>query len=173
MKNWLHVSTAYTVITIAVLLCGLAACASSYTYLARNDDCNCEEYTYRDQRYGIDYTFRAQYRTEETIVTSIEIEFLNNAADTLHLDPGAVRMSSQNMDYSYNNRFIPLPPLAIPPGGKEVVYLTGRDQGKGVEWNKIAGESLTVTVKSLLLGEILLPPVSVVFIPTNPKLRIP
>jgi hypothetical protein len=104
------------------------------------------------------------------VVTTIKITFFNHSRDTLFLDPGVVKISSRNISYRYNNKFIPLPHLIIPPYDTDNVVMTGSDIDGEEDWNKIAGELLIVTLKSIRLGEKTLPQKSVVFVPVNPKI---
>jgi hypothetical protein len=103
-------------------------------------------------------------------MTSIDILFMNRGKDTLLLYSGGVKVSSKNVNYQYNNRFVPLPFMVVAPGRSERVVLTGKDIGGQDDWNKIAGERMTVTIRGIRLGETRLPEVSVEFIPENPKL---
>ena len=151
-----------------------SGCAGSgYAYRAVTDNCNCDEFRAKDERNNIEYRFRARYRMDHGIVTTIEIGFMNKSNDTLFLDPGVVKISSRNIDYRYNNKFIPLPILILPPGSSDDVIMTGTDTSEDDDWNKIAGEQLKITIKGLRLGFNTLGQQSVVFIPVNPKLGVP
>ena len=142
-----------------------------YSYRAINDDCNCQEYRVADRGGKVEYLFRARYTMEEGIVTNIEIEFTNNSRDTLFLGRGAVKVSSNNIAYQYNDKFLPLPEMTIVPHGHDVVKLVGREINGKEDWNKIAGEQLRVTIKGLHAGPRDLSPQTAIFIPENPKLR--
>ena len=168
--SWRSLSSAATLLAISAMLT-LFACRSYYTYRAVTDNCNCEEFRLADAANHIGYLFRAKYRMEDGIATSIEIEFSNHNTDTLFLFFGSVRVTSRNVSYQYNNRFVELPFLSVAPGESETVHLTGKDVVEGDDWNKIAGERLSVTVKGIRLGEKTLPEKTVEFIPEDPKLR--
>ena len=166
-------------ILLAILVAALAlpepGCAPSspgmYSYRAINDDCNCQEYRVVDRVEQIEYFFRASYRMEAGIVTSIEIELTNNSPDSLFLNRGAVKVSSNNVAYQYNDKFLPLPEMTIPPHRNDVVKLVGRETNGKEDWNKIAGEQLRITVKGIRAGARELQPQTVIFVPENPKLR--
>ncbi len=140
-----------------------------YPYLVVTDQCNCREYRTRDGE--VEYKFRAHYSMQDGIVTRIEIELVNRSSDTLSLDLGSVRVSSLNVPYQYNNKFVPLPRLTILPHRSDVVDLTGRDVSGSDDWLLVAGERLTVTTRGLRLGERRLKEQEVTLIPENPKLK--
>lgn len=144
---------------------------STFGYLVQNDDCRCEEYATTDPKSPVHYRFRASYRMEEGFITSINIRFENRGADTLFLDPGAVMVSSRNVDYQYNNKFIPLPDMVVPPGESEELDLDGKEVTSSPTWRKIAGEQLTLTLKGLRFGGKTLEKQVVRFVPENPMLR--
>lgn len=109
---------------------------------------------------------------EHGVTTTISVYFINLSDDTLFLDPGVVKISSRNITYLYNDKFIPLPHLIIPPSRSDSVVMTGADMSQNDDWNKIAGEQLVVTLKGIRLGLTPLPQQSVTFIPENPKLKV-
>jgi len=145
--------------------------ASFYAYRAISENCNCEEYWVADKQNKIGYLFQAHYRMEDGIVTSIDVKFVNNTKETLTLDHGAVKVSSRNFAYQYNDKFIPLPLLTIRPGGSDEVHLSGREVSAKDDWNKIAGERLTVTIRGVRLGDRELPEQAARFVPENPKIE--
>ncbi|HYQ87475.1 MAG TPA: hypothetical protein VES59_09560 [Bacteroidota bacterium] len=141
-----------------------------FAYRAVNDDCNCQEFKVFDRAEKIGYLFRAHYVMDNGIVTHIGIEFTNNSRDTLFLERGAIKVASNNFNYQYNNKFLPLPALIVPPNQRDSVRLVGREiEGKD-DWNKIAGEQLKVTIQGLRAGSHDLRPQTVIFVPENPKL---
>ena len=144
---------------------------SSYVYRVINNECNCLEYHTVDKKNKIAYLFRGTYSMNEGMSTTIDIEFTNRSNDTLSLELGAVKVSSRNISYQYNDKFLPLPSLVIPPQHSEVVQLTGKSTDVEENWHKIAGEQLTLTLRGLRLGRMALPETAVVFVPENPKLR--
>ncbi len=144
---------------------------ASYSYRAINNDCNCLEYRVADRPAKVDYLFRARYTMEEGIVTHVEIELTNNNRDSLLLGRGYIKVTSNNVAYQYNDRFLPLPEMIIPPYQHDVVKLVGREVGGKEDWNKIAGEQLRVTIKGIHAGDRELASQTATFIPENPKLR--
>jgi hypothetical protein len=137
----------------------------------QNEKCQCKEYTTSDKKYPVGYRFRATYRMEGGFITSINIRFENRGADTLFLDPGSVMVASKNVEYQYNNKFIPLPDMVIPPGESQELDLDGKEVTNVPSWRKIAGEQLTLTIKGMRLGEKALEKQVVTFVPENPMLR--
>lgn len=140
-----------------------------YPYRIANDQCNCREYRTRDG--GVEYRFRAHYSMHNGLVTRIEIQLFNHSRDTLSLDMGSVRVSSLNVSYQYNNKFVPLPQIVVLPRDSSTVDLSGRDVSGSDDWLLVAGEKLTLTTKGLRLGERELKAQEITFIPENPKLK--
>ena len=143
--------------------------ATSYPFLAVTNNCNCEEFRTNDG--NLDYLLRAHYRMNDGIVTNIEIELTNRSQDTLSLSVASVKVTSRNISYRYNDKFIPLPALEILPHSTDIVKLTGKELAGEDDWHKIAGERMTVTVKGLTLGGRELKQQLVEFMPLNPKMR--
>jgi hypothetical protein len=147
------------------------ATTDSYVYRVVTENCNCTEYRTRDTKHQVDYLFRGSYGMSKGMLTTIDVGLTNRSNDTLSLALGTVRVSSRNIDYQYNDKFLPLPTLNIPPHQSESIHLTGRSIETKEDWNRIAGERLTVTLQGLQLGAVVLPAMTVTFIPENPKLR--
>lgn len=144
---------------------------STFDYFVQNENCRCREYATSDRRHPVGYRFSASYRMQEGFITSIRITVENrSAADTLFLDPGAVRVASKNIEYQYNNRFLPLPDLVVLPGDAEEVELDGREVTSSPTWKRIAGEQMTLTIRGIRLGETVLAEQTVTFVPENPLL---
>jgi hypothetical protein len=143
----------------------------SFTYLVQNENCRCEEYTASDKKFPVRYRFRASYRMESGIITSLRISFENDGRDTMYLDPGSVMVSSKNINYQYNNKFLPLPDMVILPGESGDLDLDGKEVTDAPTWKKIAGEQLTLTLKGMRMGEKVLGTQVVRFVPENPMLR--
>src|SRR6266850_1031738 len=160
---WEFLGTAITILSVS-------GCASvgalSYPYVAITNNCRCTEY--RSMEGRLEYRFRANYRMQGGIVTSIEIEFVNSSNDTLSLNVGSVKVSSRNIPYQYNSKFVPLPPIEVTPHSSEIVRLTGRDVSGEDDWHKIAGEQLTISIKGIRLGKSEMPMQEVAFVPENP-----
>ncbi len=142
--------------------------ASSYLYFATTNNCQCTEFRAMDRQ--IEYRFRAHFQMRDGISTEIEIEFLNASSDTLYLTSATARVSSRNIPYQFNDKFVPLPPLVIHPHGSNIITLSGNDVSGQDDWHKIAGEQITVTVKGMRLGWNELALQEVKFVPTNPYL---
>ena len=151
---------------------GCAVMHTTYPYRAVTNNCNCEEFKLSDARHKVEYRFRAQYAMDHGIVTNVEIDFINRSNDTLSLDLAAVKISSRNISYQYNNKFVPLPHLTILPSRSDVVKMTGNELTGKQDWNKIAGEQFKLTLKGIRLGGRLLPERTVTFVPENPKMRL-
>ena len=144
---------------------------TAFGYLVQNENCQCSEYSTSDRKYPVRYRFEAFYKMQEGFITSIKIHFDNRSGDTLFLDPGTVMVSSKNIDYQYNNKFIPLPDMVVPPGDSEDLDLDGKEVTSSPTWRKIAGEQLTLTLKGLRLGEKVLGTQTITFVPENPLLK--
>ena len=153
-----------------LLFAGCAGTSLYYPYRIVTDNCNCEQYRLHDNKNKIEYLFKANYEMEHGISTNIIVEFTNSSRDTLNLGLGAVKVSSRNVRYQYNDKFIPLPSLKISPAHSDVVILTGKEITEENDWNKIAGEQLTLTFQGIRLGEQILPQQIVIFTPENPKI---
>lgn len=144
-----------------------------FEYRVSNDNCDCREYSASDPDHPVRYTFRAEYSMDSGFITQIVVGIRNRSGDTLRLDPGSVRVSSRNIDYQYNNKFIPLPDITIPPGDSEELKLDGREVTDEPSWTRIAGEQLTLTLRGLRIGVKTLKEQTVRFVPENPLLREP
>lgn len=141
-----------------------------FVYRAVNDGCNCEEYRTRDGE--VEYLFRANYRMRSGILTSIEIELINHSnTDTLSTDVASTKVSSRNVSYQYNDRFLPMPSILIVPRERDVIRLQGKEVTGVDDWHKIAGEQLTLTIKGILIGKKQLKQQQLTFVPENPKLQ--
>lgn len=143
---------------------------TTFGYLVQNEDCRCEEYSAADKKFPVRYTFKATYRMESGFITSVRISFKNHGRDTLFLDPGSVMVSSKNINYQFNNKFLPLPDIAVAPGGSDDLDLDGKEVTESPTWKKIAGEQLTLTLKGMRLGENVLGTQVVTFVPENPMM---
>ena len=141
----------------------------SYKYLAITDDCRCETFETTDR--GVEYHFRASYKMYNGILTDIEIEIKNHTNDTLFLEHATAKVTSRNIPYMYNDMFLPLPVMNIPPGSSNVVNLSGKDRTGENDWHKIAGEQLVVTMQGLHAGDTEVAAQSVTFVPENPMME--
>ncbi len=143
----------------------------SVPYNILNDSCMCEEYTAKDPKLPVTYKFTAHYEVKDRVTTRIELTLENNGNDTLRTSMGYVRVTSRNVAYQYNDKFVPLPMEPIPPHDKRTLTLAGTAVKSNNEdpWVDMAGEQLVVTVKGLRLGKRRLAEQNVTFIPQNPR----
>ena len=151
----------------------LAGCVGSYPYRVMNDGCLCERFVQRDQYGEVVYIFSAEYRVDESISTTIEVEIQNNSLDTVDLSNAHIKVSSRNVQYQYNDRFLPVTIPFIPPGEQRTLILTGESVGRTGDdlWLKIAGEELEVTLKDVYLSQQKLNRQVIKLVPHNPRLR--
>lgn len=155
---------------LSLLVGLLAGCAPAiYPYFVADDGCNCVDYSRRDG--PVEYLFHAQYRMSDGVDTKLGITFINRSNDTLTLDLALIRITSRNISYQYNDKFIPLPPLHIAPHERDSVLLAGRDVSGNDDWHVIAGERLKVTIRGVKVGGRSMQEQDVTFVPENPKLR--
>ncbi len=155
---------------LSALTIGPGCAPVAYPYFVADEGCNCTEYRRRDG--PVEYLFHARYRMSGGIETTLGITFFNRSDDTLSLDLGTVKISSRNVSYQYNDKFIPLPGLHIGPHGIDSLLLAGKDVTGNDDWHVIAGERLTLTIRGMRLGGRTLKEQQVTFVPENPKLRI-
>jgi hypothetical protein len=157
--------------TVILLLCLAASgCAPQlYHYSAVTEGGSRPEY--RLVRDGIRCIARAEYRMDHGVATDVTVTLSNGSGETLTTDEAAVRVSSANVGYQYNNKFIPMQSMTIPRGASREFHLSGRDVSSEDDWHKIAGEKLTLTIRGLRLGTRTLDDLEIVFIPENPKLK--
>src|SRR5260221_4339908 len=134
----------------------VSGCATTvplpYSYRIATDQCNCEDFHKTDRKHKVDFHFRAHYVMNHGIITTIGIKVVNRSRDPLLLDQGIVKISSRNVAYQYNDKFIPLPHLVIVPSASDTLALRGSDLSGEDDWNKIAGEQLTLTLQGVRLG---------------------
>jgi hypothetical protein len=142
----------------------------SYAYRVTNDDCNCLEYTTTDKSGRVEYRFGASYKMQQGVLTDITVSLINRTSDTLFFERAAVRVSSRNVHYQYNNKFLPIPWDPILPRSSAIHKITGKEVTNASDWNKIAGELLSITIKGLRLADRELPAQTIDFQPENPKI---
>jgi len=147
-----------------------ASSDASYTYRVASEDCNCLEYSVHDAAAKIEYRFQASYKMQNGILTEIVFTIHNQSDDTLSFDRSAIKVSSLNVHYQYNNKFLPIPWEPIFPRSAGTRKLTGKEVTTESNWHKIAGEQLTVTIKGLSLSGRELKSQTVVFVPENPNI---
>ncbi len=142
-----------------------------YPYRAMNNDCSCEHFTTADPRVPVRYEFSASYKVDTKITTEITVVVHNGSTDTLDLSMAAIRVSSRNVQYRYNNRFVPVTVAAVPPHDERTLTLVGSaNEGSANPWLPIAGEHLVLTLKGIRLRARELAVQTVQFVPSNPNL---
>lgn len=151
---------------------GVSGCIGSYPYRVMNDDCMCERFVQNELGGEVVYVFSAKYKVDESISTTIEVEIQNNSLDTVDLSNAHIKVSSRNVQYQYNDRFLPVTIPFVPPGEQRKLILTGRSVGQSGDdlWLNIAGEELLVTLKDVYLRQQKLSSQVIKLVPHNPKL---
>jgi hypothetical protein len=167
---------AAAVVLVAVLIGGCSSIVKSptsdaYPYHAMNDNCSCELFTTVDPKVPVRYEFSATYKVEKTIITEIKVVVHNGTSDTLDTSSGAIRVSSRNIQYRYNNKFVPVTVTAVPPHDERTLTLEGSGTGESASdpWLPIAGEQMVLTLKGLRLHGKDLATQTIQFVPSNPK----
>jgi len=109
---------------------------------------------------------------DEGIATRVEIDIRNGSTDTLDLSLAYVRISSRNVPYRYNDKFLAVTIPSVGPGRAERLTLEGEAENLPTEdpWRAIAGEEVTITLKGLRMGGRSLKPQVIRMVPHNPKL---
>jgi hypothetical protein len=154
---------------IAVIL--FSSCTSTYPYLVTTDECNCETFSFRDERGRFEIDVSARYVITDRINSTIEFVFRNQSRDSLILRQAYLKGTSLNVRYQFNDRFQPMPFVAVPPGGTYAMTLQGSDtEATENPWLKIAGERIVIEIKGMLLGRRPLAPILLSMKPYNPKL---
>jgi hypothetical protein len=148
-----------------------SSCTSSYPYLILTDHCNCERFTYRDERGRFEIDVTARYEVKERITSTIELVFRNKSRDTLSLRQASIKGTSANIQYPTNGRFQPMPFVQIAPGSNYEMTFSGSDSRVSDDpWLKIAGEKVELEIRRLLLGGKTVAPVRLTLVPHNPKI---
>jgi hypothetical protein len=154
---------------IAVIM--FSSCSSTYPYLVTTDECNCETFSFKDERGRFEIDVSARYVITDRINSTIEFVFQNQSRDSLSLRQAFLKGTSLNVRYPFNDRFQPMPFVAVPPGGTYTMTLQGSDTEATVNpWLKIAGERIVLEIKGMLLGLRPVAPIVLTLKPYNPKL---
>jgi len=166
MKQW-------GLLLVSVVLAGCASNSGMIPYNVTTRNCSCERFELKDADVSVLYVFSAWYRVDEAITTRIVVDLINQSHDTLDLSLANIKVSSRNIPYAYNNKFIPIQIHQVLPGEKRTLTLNGESvtRDSGDPWLKIAGEELVVTLKGMRIRLRTLDPLVVTFVPQNPKLR--
>ena len=151
----------------------VSSCTSSYPYLVVTDNCNCERFTYRDDRGRFEIDVTARYEVKERITSTVELVFRNKSRDTLSLRQASIKGTSANIQYPSNGRFQPMPFVQIAPGSMYEMTFSGSDsQRSGDPWLKIAGEKVVLEIRGLLLGGKTVAHLRLTLVPHNPKMAL-
>ena len=110
---------------IAVVL--FSSCSSTYPYLVTTDECNCESFSFKDERGRFEIDVSARYVITDRINSTIEFVYRNQSRDSLSLRQAYLKGTSLNVRYPFNDRFQPMPFVAVPPGGTYTMTLQGSD----------------------------------------------
>jgi hypothetical protein len=149
----------------------LSSCSSTYPYLVTTDECNCERFSFKDERGRFEIDVSARYVITDRINSTIEFVFRNQSRDSLSLRQAYLKGTSLNVSYQFNNRFQPMPFVAVPPAGTYTMTLQGSDTETAENpWLKVAGERIVIEIKGMLLGFRPLAPIILTLKPYNPKL---
>lgn len=146
--------------------------ASVYPYRATDDGCSCELFRVTDEQFGVVYSFSAAYSLRDAMNTRVAISVQNRGVDTLDLSLAYIKITSRNIPYQYNDKFLPVAVPDVPPGETRVLNLDGEVDMSGLPdpWIAIAGEELVVTLKGIQANGKQIPAQVVHFVPMNPKL---
>jgi hypothetical protein len=117
------------------------------------------------------YEFAAAYEIGDEFVTRIALTVYDDGKAGLTFTDAYVRVSSRNVSFQYNDRFVPLATDPIAAQSSRTITLVGRAAPKGPDpWRAVAGEELVVTIRGIRYGAHTLGARSVTFVPRNPKL---
>ena len=163
----------------ALMWCCLAAvagCGSSravYTYRVVNNDCNCEQFQLTDEVAHVSYSFSGVYSVRGVISTRLTLSIRNDNSDTLDLSLSYIRVSSRNIPYRYNGRFLPVAIPGVPPATQRTLSLDGEvDEVNGSDpWLALAGEELVLTIQGMRMKGKVLTTQVVRFVPQNPNFQ--
>ena len=166
MKQW-------SFLLVSVVIAGCASNSGMIPYNVTTRNCSCERFEVKDADVPVSYLFSAWYRVDEVITTRIVVDLMNQSEDTLDLSLANIKVSSRNIPYTYNDKFIPIQIHQVLPGEKRTLTLNGESVKRdGTDpWLKIAGEELVVTLKGMRMRFRTLNSLVVTFVPQNPKLR--
>lgn len=149
----------------------VSSCTSSYPYLVATDNCNCERFTYQEERGRFEIDVSARYEIKDRITSTIELVFRNKSREALSLRQAYIKGTSSNMQYPFNDRFQPMPFVQIAPGGNYTMTFSGSDsQSSDDPWLKIAGEKVVLEIRGLSLGGKTVLPIQLTLIPYNPRI---
>jgi hypothetical protein len=149
----------------------VSSCTSSYPYLVATNNCNCERFTYREERGRFEIDVSARYEIKDKITSTIELVFRNKSREMLSLRQAYIKGTSSNIEYPFNGRFQPMPFVQIAPGGDYTMTFSGSDSRLSENpWLKIAGERVVLEIRGLSLGGKPILPIHLTLVPYNPKI---
>ncbi len=135
------------------------------------DNCNCERFTYREERGRFEIDVSARYEIRDRITSTIELVFRNKSPEALSLRQAYIRGTSSNVRYPFNDRFQPMPFEQIAPGERYSMTFSGSDSRVSDDpWLKIAGEKVVLEIRGLSIGGKTIHPVLLTLVPYNPKI---
>jgi hypothetical protein len=146
-------------------------CSSRYPFVVMVQDRVVQSQTIEDKVNKVLYYYDASYTVQSKVSSQIILVITNNSRGMLSLNTGRVRITSRNIDYEMNDRFLPLPAVNIKTGESYELTFSGTGRKTVDEpWQLIAGEQMEVTLRGLLLNGKEIPGHVVRLIPLNPKL---
>ena len=145
-----------------------------YSYQVVNDHCDCTLFHLTDEKAHVSYSFSGVYSVSGGMRTRLTLSIRNDNRDTLDLSLAYIRISSRNIPYRYNGKFLPVTIASIPPGRVDSLSLDGEvdDTGGNDPWLAIAGEELVLTIEGMRIEGRSLATQVVRFVPQNPKLSL-
>jgi len=149
----------------------LAGCTATYPYLVANDKCDCLQYSTKDDSADVLYILSAEYSVDDGVTSRITVQLQNNTRDTLDMSQAYIKVTSRNIPYRYNDKFLPIHIPFVLPRDKETLVLVGESllSDSYDPWLSIAGEELLVTLKGLKVGQKELRRLAVRLVPVNPR----
>ncbi len=150
----------------------LSGCSHTYPYLVTDEGCQCEEYTRNDMDAHLTYHVAATYAVGSGIVSDVRVEMTNDGIDTIDASAAFIKVTSHNVPYEYNDRYIPVGIHRIFPGEHRTLTLRGEYTGTHGEnlWLRIAGEELSIALEGFTAGDRRISRQEFRFIPRNPYL---
>ena len=111
MKRWCLI--------LSVAIAGCASDSGLIPYNVTTRECSCERFEAKDAAVSVRYAISAWYRVDDAITTRVVVDIMNESQDTLDLSLANVRVSSRNIPYTYNDKFIPVQIRHVLARGKE------------------------------------------------------
>ena len=155
------------------MVVGCGTSTGVYTYRVVNNNCNCEQFHLTDEEAHVSYSFSGVYSVRGVIRTRLTLSIRNDNRDTLDLSLAYIRVTSRNIPYRYNGKFLPVTISDVPPGEQRTLSLDGEvDEINGSDpWLAITGEELVLTIEGMRMRERPLTTQVVRFVPQNPNFQ--